>query len=193
MQIAATYLEYLVVGCIGLLWALPLVASQQRDALASHDKFVVLLVPVVYVLGMCVDFVAEQLLSPVKHLIAKRQDDGGLPDVAEDLGYPSSSVFVTFKSPELAKDLQGKSTRDRIARGTWLNLLIATLVYCFRDPLFLDIPRLYLVPACALATGLTFAMWWRFERLSRQFRHYAVATIARAEDPNTASGGAGAA
>jgi hypothetical protein len=177
MQLIASFVEYLVIGCIALFWAVPVASPHLSKFFAGHDKLIVLLLPSVYVLGMAIDFMAEILLSPVKDIIRRQQERDGILQDARDLKIPSSSAFVFLKCSDLGKEVQARNTRDRIARGTFLNLVLATILFMFVEPTLYSKSRSGVIITCAVGAVVAFPMWWRFEKLSRRFRHNAVATI----------------
>jgi len=65
MEIPGLLVEYLVSGCVALIWLLPLLqvlgySPQNNPSLAA------LFLPGLYVLGMVVDFVGWFALGPIK-------------------------------------------------------------------------------------------------------------------------------
>jgi hypothetical protein len=177
MQLVASFLEYLVVGCTALLWVVPLAPAGVWTKTGESEKALVLLLPIVYVLGMLVDYVAEVLVSPFKKVIRSRYSaEGGAVGAAAG-GLPSSTAFVLLRSADLGRELQARSTRDRIARGTFLNLVVVAVVVWIADLEQLPASRFGISAVAFTAAAMAFGMWWRFESLTLRFRRKAVATI----------------
>lgn len=184
MQFAASFVEYLITGCTALLWLIPLWLAVLGPGLpcdVSLDKYVLVLLPVLYVVGMLVDSISSELLQPLKPVVrgTKKQEqqtkrDGSLKDTEkrEDRAAPySNTVFILYHSPELGKAMLAHTSRDRIARGAFLNSLLAFCITLGGNWGWQ--PSL----AALVLTIVLFAMWWRFERLSHDFKQHAVEII----------------
>ena len=173
MQFAAAFLEYLVTGCGGLLWVIPLFNNAPLELGKLEKVEVALLFPLVYVLGMMIDFVSVKLVSRFKNRIRR------------DLGAPKhdipSTAFIAWHSAELSREFQVRSSRDRIARGATLNMLLLALVALLRPStpavLHLSFGRPLAVLVFLGVAALCFAIWWRCEYLSSNFKRQAVDTI----------------
>jgi hypothetical protein len=67
MNLPGLLVEYLINGCIALLW---FVSFATPDALESfHNAEKILLIPIAYVVGMFIDYIAWFLTKPIKKLI----------------------------------------------------------------------------------------------------------------------------
>jgi hypothetical protein len=174
VQFAATFVEYLVTGTVALIWIVPLgLALLRRDwawlGSVLGEQAVLLAIPVLYVVGMYVDSGASLLLKGVKRRIrgtprrANRYDD---------------TVAVLSHSPELAQELRALVSRDRVARGTTLNLMLAVAVIALTQH---GPGRARLLVAAVLLSLVSLALWWRFDDLSREFKRSAVRRSARLE------------
>ena len=160
MQIAATFIEYLVSGCTALLWLLPLLSTSQASLVTITPAQAVLMVPLAYVVGHLVDYLSYKAVSPFKH------------DSKVD------ALEIIYASSDLAKEEQIRSSRDRIARGALFNSLCLTLVAIFR-PENLNIPftPVVRIGGLLLLTIICFLMWREFEGRSKSFRDHAIAII----------------
>jgi hypothetical protein len=175
MQFAAAFIEYLVTGCCAFLWLAPLCGYSIFGDSGLSKTDVAMLLPLAYVLGMIVDFLSEKLVSPAKKRIKDRFKIQ-LPPNAE-----SSGAFIAWHSAELAKESQARSSRDRIARGATLNLLILTFVMYFKPSasqlLSSGLDRSPAAATAAAVTLICFLMWIRCEVLSSSFKRDAIKTI----------------
>lgn len=136
-------IEYLVIGAVALPWAVLLIDPKVLEEFKNVSAIAALvLVPGVYVIGMIVDFVAFAFVSAwgkysIKSLIRERvQRRKDLADFVRQDSFRASGVGATARrqivlaldKPELAMQVELRSSRDRIARGTCVNLAIALLL-----------------------------------------------------------------
>jgi len=147
MQFAASFVEYLVTGCTALLWLIPLwLLSRPQDKVSlgnvSLDKYVLLLLPALYVVGMLVDSISSLLLKWLKPVARRNKTLGqalvdlqwmrlfrkGAPELVDDSSSHKNTALILYHSPELAKVMLAHSSRDRIARGALLNSLLAFFI-----------------------------------------------------------------
>jgi hypothetical protein len=88
-----------------------------------------------------------------------------------------ASIFLN--SPELTKQYEMRSSRDRVARGAFLNVLMLTISATLLCPCSKPyLPLFITLPAGLFLTGVCFAMWFRFNRLTSRFKHGAYQAIA---------------
>jgi hypothetical protein len=175
MQVAASFLEYLVSGVVALIWLAPLL---QRDLMVigslSTPEAVVLL-PILYVVGILIDGLGYLATRPLKRRLRARRGSH-----SHELDGESATTFVIHHSTELGKAMEVRSTRDRIARGMIINFFAAGVVVIVRNWRDGVAPSGFSVGlfACAALSGV---LWWRFQELSSDFKHNAVDTILRAQ------------
>ena len=176
MQFAAAFIEYLVTGCCAFLWLVPLFGHSIAAKGALEKAEVALLLPVTYVLGMLLDLLSERLVSPVKRRIKKDARER-----QSELKIASSTAFLAWHSPELMREFQTRSSRDRIARGAMLNTLLLTIVACFKPGtpglLGIDLSPFGAVVVFGAICILCFVLWMRCEWLSTSFKQNAIETI----------------
>ena len=96
MNLPGLLIEYLINGCIAIIWIIKIVDVQSFPAMVNELNL--LLVPIIYVLGMFVDYVAWVVTKPVKRIIRRR----ALDEVAE---------AITIKDKAFAK----KVVKDGLA------------------------------------------------------------------------------
>ena len=142
MPLPGLLIEYLVVGSMALLWVLPLLGIDVSDQIQLGT--VATLAPTIYILGMFVDFIAFALLSllpikeySLKHLIRKavnRDVNEENHSISKNLFYENEKrnsaahIWLSLESPDLLKEVKERSSRDRIARGAFINILILWLL-----------------------------------------------------------------
>lgn len=172
MQVAASLVEYFVTGCGAILWLVPLLVAQPISFGRFETGAAVVLIPLLYAFGMAIDFASNKLLSGLIKQIHANDKSKMLP---RDL---SETAFINFRSSRLGQALELRSTRDRIARGFLFNLVVTAVVIQFRDVSSLwPYGRLALSIALVAMVVVTFGAWWRFERLTFQFKKHAVRAI----------------
>lgn len=175
MQIPGLLVEYLINGSLALVWLFPLLMfiGFDPDKIGISSSNAILLIPVLYVLGMVVDSVANFIVRPHKRRILQRAYKRF--NISEDerlkIGQFSREAIFIIYAPELAKATQISSSKDRIARSTILNAILLTTTFClhsFRqsnNPLDLV---LYLAGGVTLVL-ICWGMWARFQYLSYDF------------------------
>ena len=155
MAVPGLFVEYLVNGAFALIWAYPVLNSLGFGKIdPSHLPLLAL---GLYVLGMIIDFLAWILTRPVKRMVRRRVSaQYGLPPDQEHGRSIAREVRFSISAPELARAVAMRSSRDRIARGTFLSAILATI---FVLPLFIGI----------MLIVVTFVMWMGFESVSHKF------------------------
>ena len=148
MVLPGLLIEYLVVGSMATVWFLPIFGFELSDAMNFGKAAVI--APALYVLGMFVDFFAFILLSRIPNrtfslknfarwYVKKKPDVKCLSDNVFKDGYGRSSrgrIWLYLNAPEVVTEVQSRSSRDRIARGAVVNILIlAILSNCYTEKL----------------------------------------------------------
>ncbi|MDH3713876.1 MAG: hypothetical protein OET44_08535 [Gammaproteobacteria bacterium] len=159
--------EYLINGVVAFLWIIELYPSikTRLDLDAA-----LLFIPALYVVGMAIDLVAFAVGYVPKHMLRRRLDKKY--DAAARPGGTHRKVFIMSRSSELAEELEKRSSRDRIARGTFVNLF--PLLYLY------DVHPLFAIASLAFTLGA----WLWFEAQSYTFEVQAAAVL---EYPNAAN------
>ncbi len=172
MNLPGLLVEYLINGCVAFIW---LFSFEKIHAINSQAYSELLLIPVAYVLGMFIDFLAWVITRPAKktirdsalRVVEKEREESGEPiDVNEYKLFWDEKVEIEKSYPELNSELKRRSSRDRIARGTILNLIPITIVYWSG---FGWIGILLLI--------LSITMWIRFEHYNRCFEIRAAISV----------------
>jgi hypothetical protein len=192
MQIAASFIEYLITGSITLLWLLPLIFGQNAFSSIKLSDHAFVLIPAAYVIGMLVDsvskFVVDVLRRPKRTFLGvirtlrvdlfRRKDNEGAREKST-----SQTAFVVLHSTDLGKELQVRSSRDRIARGAFLNLLaIFVLVsggfLTFPDHIVRNLGGFYgLLISLGITVPVSYIVWWRFARLTKRYKENSILVI----------------
>lgn len=191
MSLPGLLVEYLVTGALALVWLVPLVEPRLAQSAFFQGAGIAALAPAIYVLGMLIDALGFYLTShfPNKNSSLKgrtrKKTRGELKtEIAEgklifgDKEIPfhcgtgrsaKGEIWLALRAPERLKDVQKRSSRDRIARASIVNLIAITVTYGL-DPLCLganiSVPVLI---SGSLATLLMVALWQFFERESYRF------------------------
>jgi hypothetical protein len=155
-------IEYLVSGVLAFLWVRRLLPPDWVDKLGPEDLPILLVL--LYVAGMTVDFAAWLVTRLPKRRVRLRilRKHRG-PNANPEASGTARSAKITLHAPDLAKELAMRSSRDRIARGAFINACCAAFVL----PWWIGL----------LAILGTFIMWAGFESLSYAFELCAEALV----------------
>ena len=207
LQLPGMLVEYLVIGSGALFWLLILVHLPGMDfpALFNADDvsvvFLILLIPSLYVLGMLMDFVGRSLTYMIESLVVKPVTnllDGKLSiikakeqeyEINEDINVPLSRYYsrvdIILQSPELAKQLEMRFSRHRIARGTFGN---AVLIFVMLILYYTEVDTtmgggewvIFIVVGISILAAL-YTMWYRYRTLSKNWRQKILLTLKEKE------------
>jgi hypothetical protein len=177
LQLTGLLIEYLAIGSASLLWILLLiVASAGLPRALDHPAIIALFLPLTYVLGMIGDFLGESILRSAKSSIRNVARKGtGL----EELSSGRIQAKIVAFSPDLATELNARSSRDRIARGVFVNVPLvgmATLVWVLKNSSrihYLYFAASLTVIFTVLLTLVVYLMWRRFQTISYNYEVFA--------------------
>lgn len=173
MNLPGLLVEYLINGCIALLWVICLFPQYIIDNLYDSEKL--LLIPVAYVIGMFIDYIAWLLTRPLKKLIRNSalnslkkafKESNSSIDINQYAYFWEEKVEIEKNYPDLNKEIRSRSSRDRIARGTIINLIALSICYWH-----------LLSWIWIIFIGISFMMWIRFEHYNRCFEIRAAISI----------------
>jgi hypothetical protein len=183
MQAAIIFVEYLISGAMAMLWLylLPLPTELQK---LSTDRGAVVAIAFLYVLGMMVDFISARVVGPLKRIIKRRLSKQPAWLFIENLNPPvySNAAALMYLSKELGAEHQALSSRDRMARGAFLNFLIVTAMLAFSKAEFGVGSKPVEVSVALTCTVLMLAVWWQYENHSQRHRKDALATVLQMKD-----------
>ncbi len=207
MSLPGLLIEYLITGATAFLWLWFLLPYPQLDAPAKvglegiDAKTLGLMVPLAYVLGMIIDFVSNLVTRGLRFLVVehtlwplRKRIAAALPKIQRYLEPPErkraplSQHEIMLASAELGKQLEMRSSRDRVARGAFLNAVIGTIVvttYCGANPECHVSTRAILFGGCGMSLVL-FAMWHRFDWLTDKYKRKAGEAIQKQKAPQPA-------
>ena len=165
MNLPGLLIEYLINGSLALIWLLSMVDITMLPSFIEDQSL--LLVPVIYVLGMLIDFIAWVVTSPVKKRIRNNalnnidrimKEDRVAFDKDDYKSFLAEKLTIAKDFPDLDKELSSRSSRDRIARGLMLNMIPITICYW---------SKIHFIGLALFI--LSSLMWARFEHYNRQF------------------------
>ncbi|MRW89034.1 hypothetical protein GJ699_03460 [Duganella sp. FT80W] len=176
MQFIAALIEHLVVGLVALLWLLP-IANQLTlipdVKIADHKEVLIAIgLPVAYVVGMYVDVFASLLSSFIKRALDaygstwRSKIFGAHLSSKNGKSYERTAKILKQSPDEAARYLLQLSSREKIARGVYLNFLIAAAVN------FLLPTSKYYVPPLLLIAMFSIGVlaWLRLNALTDNFK-----------------------
>lgn len=160
------FIEYLINGSVALLWVIPILRTLGVQT-PKEAAIIALALPGLYVIGMMVDFVGWFISLGYKKRIRKKiADEVGLTWETRYTLQPKLFIYA----PDLAKSSEMRGSRDRIARGTFVNVLITTGVFSILSPnLGLSLSPLYIIIIGAGLSILCGMMWLRFQKLAYSY------------------------
>ncbi len=165
MNLPGLLVEYLINGSIALVWLLKIDKLQLVFAEIQDNQ--ILIIPIAYVLGMFIDFLAALLVHPFKKLIRRSSEKTVGKEIKSKRPTLNINDYKTFWDekvaiekhfPDLNKEIMSRSSRDRIARGTMLNLIPISILY-WADLQWVGIILLF----------ISIIMWAKFEQYNRCF------------------------
>lgn len=163
MNLPGLLIEYLINGSIALIWIFWFVDISVIEGYLDDQKLII--IPIAYVIGMFIDFIAWMVTKPLKKhirenalgVIAKEMENRGLLFDADAYQlFWEEKIEIEKRYPDLKKELTSRSSRDRIARGTMINLIPISILY-WNILSFIGV----------LLFVLSFLMWMRFEHYNR--------------------------
>jgi len=167
MALPGLLIEYLFSGALALPWLLVVTGLQVDEVQSWQLPFVAV---ALYVIGMMVDMTAFVLLRPVKWRWRKRIATKLGIEHSVAVGAAAARLVRLMKySPEIAREVSSRSSRDRIARGAVINAIITAVVLRRVMPWWLAIL------ICVATSG----MWLFFEWNSYVFELRADEAIMR--------------
>jgi hypothetical protein len=201
MQLPTFFIEYLINGSCALVWIswlLIVFGAIDRVPDMGAGKLA-LLVPALYVLGMTIDWIArwvvkkllkENLLEPLLKKIGilkieslERDRPGGQVE--------KRAATLALRSKEATREYSMRSSRDRVARGALINLILATIVLTtwydnLKPPsLKLSVHLIWVIGIILVI--LFFVVWYHFEERTSAYLDAAYDIISTPNNPDTPS------
>ncbi|MEL6253401.1 MAG: hypothetical protein AAFR87_15425 [Bacteroidota bacterium] len=170
MKVEGLFIEYLISGGIAFIWIYPTtqLLNIPKGIFDFDIKLLLVAIPITYVIGMFIDFIASKILKKEKikakarEFNAKKLDEHSFYDSLFELA--SANSF-------LIEHLVMRETRVRSARGVFVNFLLASLAI----PLYFFVNQKLLIGLLAgvFLIGLTIMAFYIFRKmvgLSYQFQ-----------------------
>jgi len=139
MNLPGLLIEYLVIGAMSVIWIFPLVSGSSVGIDSIGD--LVVFVPLAYVIGLYIDFAGFLVFSkfPIKSLSLKTLVRKYVHSKFEKLSETNifldgtgrnsnSTIWLHQNSKSLLEEIKARSSRDRIARGAVVNLILFVLI-----------------------------------------------------------------
>jgi len=168
MNLQGILIEYFITGSFSLIWLgylyarCPFLANlhfPHSDVLLS-----IIVISVIYVAGMLVDFIGKEFTNQVEKWVHRR-----FPSFKTNR-HEVNCTFADIVSfnPELGKQIEMRSSRDRIARGAIINTFIITISLAVE---FRHEPCRWVVTTLVgLGVTILFTLvWFRFQKLSNNY------------------------
>jgi hypothetical protein len=180
MQLPGLLVEYLINGVISLLWVMPTGIILGVEVNKFDTTTALILLPALYLMGMLIDFLGSRTLSWYKRRIMQEIQEEIKKTTGVKQEYDEHYIEAKLKlySPELAHAVEMRSSRDRIARGSAINFLLATIVW---TTFLARQGRLDIAIACAIVGIILIAidinMWARFQSSSYSFSAVSLITL----------------
>jgi hypothetical protein len=182
MQLPGLLVEYLVNGSCALIWIWILFLIPgidlpvEMDVAKMDGARLALFLPILYILGMTVDFLSLITVRPFAVKYLRKGRDNPI----------ASPAKILLHSVELGKEYIVRSSRDRIARGMFINSVITTIVLTIFY-LYTPTPRAVLVvlPVGLAFSALCFGMWYRHERITYKYQKAASEALKEKLDNQT--------
>lgn len=207
MALPGLLIEYLIDGACGLVWIAIVAIRMGILSQMPQKEWALFLLPILYVLGMMVDFVALLLGKPIEYVARsisrtsivrkrgrQRHEDSKGQEYKRILDGNSGTAFIMLRSERLGQEYVMRSSRDRIARGAVANCIITTIVIGLSVGHMPHQPStrfLNSVPSVAvwffgtLLSVLFAGMWLRFQRLTSRWKREAVLAIVAQQNGGT--------
>jgi len=196
MVLPGLFIEHIVVGAMALLWFLPLAVPDLMTAGSIPLGQAAALAPAVYVLGMLVDVAAFYVTSRLPFLrktgslkwCVRRYVDAQ-SDLADTVARETAAhgrgasvdIYLSLRSADLVAQTRMRSSRDRIARSTILNV---ALIWALAGDIY-GLELWMWLSICILSV----LVWAFLEAESYKFENRAVKAV---DDAGLQPGGTGA-
>ena len=185
MNIPGLLIEYFITGSSACIWLIPLFSNFKAQAIFTSlpsGIISLLLLPLLYIIGLGLDMTSGFLINKfgwkrnirdsVKERIKAKY--GVIPN--EELG----AMSIWLHNADLGKGYEIQSSRDRIARGTTLNLAIAAFVVpvsTYRSLPLIEVVMLFMV--FSILSILFYGIWRKCEARSHRYKLTALLAVSK--------------
>ena len=126
MKIDGLFIEYLISGGVAILWLYPLfmILGINPTFFYTNISLLLIAIPITYIIGMMVDYLASRILARSKNEARLRVYNKAGLDVRT---FYDSLFDLSYTNETLIKHLEMRESRVRTARGTFINIIFATI------------------------------------------------------------------
>lgn len=176
MSLPGLFVEYLVIGYIALTWLIPWFYFGQSSFLKNEASVLaIVFVPFAYVIGMLVDSIGHRTLRKPRTWI-RRKTYSKYQNSEIDIEGLKARLLV--HAPEVAKTYEMYSSRDRIARGLFVNSVIATISLGFLAGIYSSgLTVVITVIACVIICVMSCALWADYKRRTCIFEVFSLRAL----------------
>lgn len=203
MQLPGMFIEYFIIGAGSVFWLIILFQNVTKifPFQFPNDLIVVIIVPILYFLGMLMDYVGKSITNIIEHLIVypirkifpnlivERMPDKSLYNVksveefikkrktSPEIEYDYiSRADLLFKDDKIYKQLEMRHSRHRIARGMFCNILFLFITITFSihyvEYSFLPIFFFFIISFIVLI--IMYSMWYYYARQTSLYKIKAI-------------------
>jgi hypothetical protein len=165
--IAGLLIEYFVVGAVASLWLAPFLIHSHvillKPDIPKEQSAIIAasLIPALYLVGMICDLLGYKLLRDRKKEIEINVRHSAS---VENFSAQKIHALAVSYEPNLAKQIELRSTRDRIARGS----LVASIPMLWLSP-FEDLGRMIATTISVAVIVILYQLWYRMQILSTKY------------------------
>ncbi len=206
MQLPGMFIEYFIIGAGSVFWLIILWQNFNSNIPIQfpNDLIVLIIVPVLYFLGMLMDYIGKSitniidrlLVSPLRkifpNIIVERLPDKSLYKIksveeyvkktktAPDIKYDYiSRADLLYKDEKISKQLEMRHSRHRIARGMFCNILLLIIIISFSINYskfsFWQLFFYFFISIVVLI--LIYSMWYYYARQTSLYKIKAIKSI----------------
>lgn len=170
MNLRGIRIEYFITGSFSLIWLLLLAHTydlQPSNSIFSNEILIsVIAISTIYVLGMLIDFIGRGYVSLLEKSIPRFFPYKKM----ERTHIYARRAAITVFNPELSKQIDMRSSRDRIARGSIINSFMIGVVLLYTLPMQRMQALSVFLGTIVICLLLSY-MWMRFQSLSYRYVH----------------------
>lgn len=204
MNIPGLLIEYLITGSIAFIWIIPLFSIFEISLtthISSLGSIVSLVgIPFIYVFGLSLDMISLFIINKLKlkEKIREKIREKIKPkfnkkyDIEKYDIQKYKEIFkinVWLYSSEIGKAYETRSSRDRIARGTVLNFIIAAFItpisICRTHGTILKLESLITFIIFILLSTLFYLIWKECEAITYEYQLHVLQLMLEEEQRKT--------
>ncbi|MGK7883410.1 MAG: hypothetical protein AB4057_02150 [Crocosphaera sp.] len=193
MNIPGLLIEYLITGSIALIWIIPFL-NIFGISLVTYTSLLgniisLVAIPFIYIVGLSLDMITTWIImkleckKKIKEKIDKEFEKHYPKEYKKIENREFSIENIWLYSSEIGKGYETRSSRDRIARGTVLNFIIAAFIIPIcAYPSILSFTSLITFIIFLVLSGLFYLIWKECEARTYRYRLYILRLILELEE-----------